>query len=55
MEAQCRRVKPIKPARPVKINYPEDVVLRSARSTGCRRMAPVKRSEQDAVFVDDLQ
>ena len=44
MEAQCRRVKPIKPARPVKINYPEDVVLRLARSTGCRRMAPVNRS-----------
>src|SRR5712692_4201830 len=44
MEAQCRRVKPIKPARPVKINYPEDVVLRLARSTGCRRMAPLNRS-----------
>ena len=28
----------------VKINYPEDVVLRLARSTGCRRMAPIKRS-----------
>jgi hypothetical protein len=30
-------------AVPVKINYPEDVVLRFRRSTGCRRNAPSKR------------
>src|SRR5450631_1044019 len=38
MGAQGRRVKPIRPTAAVKINYPEDVVLRVARSTGCRRM-----------------
>jgi hypothetical protein len=37
MGAQSRRVKPIKPAPKVKINYPEDVVLPMAGSTGCRR------------------
>jgi hypothetical protein len=43
MGAQGRRVKPIRSAAAVKINYPEDVVLRWACSTGCRRMAPVKK------------
>jgi hypothetical protein len=43
MGAQSRRVKPIRSAAAVKINYPEDVVLRLAGSTGCRRMAPVKK------------
>ena len=28
--------------RPRKINYPEDVVLRSSRSTGCRRSSRSK-------------
>ncbi len=37
MAAQGRCVKEITPHRPPKINYPEDVVLRSPRSTGCRR------------------
>jgi hypothetical protein len=33
MGAQSDKVKPRSPAKTVKINYPEDVVLRSARST----------------------
>ena len=32
-----RRVKAISPRQARKINYPEDVVWRAARSTGCRR------------------
>src|ERR1700722_8164231 len=55
MGAGGRGVKLIKtPAEP-KINYAEDVVLRLAGSTGCRRDTPIKRSTCDAVFVDDLQ
>ncbi len=38
-----RRFASIVSTASVKINYPEDVVLRVARSTGCRRMAPVKQ------------
>jgi hypothetical protein len=37
MGAESRRVKPITRVPAVKINYPEDVVLRFRRSTGCRR------------------
>jgi hypothetical protein len=37
MGAQGRRVKEITPALIAKINYPEDVVFRFRRSTGCRR------------------
>jgi hypothetical protein len=37
MGAEGPRVKPTTPALAVKINYPEDVVLRFRRSTGCRR------------------
>jgi len=44
MGARGRRVKPITPAAGVKINYPEHVVLRFRRSTGCRRNQPIKRS-----------
>jgi hypothetical protein len=43
MGAQSCRVKPIKSSKPAKINYPEDVVLRHARSTGCRRSSRSKR------------
>src|SRR6266478_7360421 len=39
MGVQGHLVKPIRSAAAVKINYPEDVVLRLAGSTGCRRMA----------------
>src|SRR6195256_4643613 len=42
MGAQSRRVKPIRPPAAVKINYPEDVVLRFRRSTGCRRSSRSK-------------
>jgi hypothetical protein len=55
MGAQVRHVKPIRSPEPVKIIYPEDVVLRLVRSTdgmipktgdhsASRRAAPVKRS-----------
>jgi hypothetical protein len=37
MGAQRHRVKPYDPWRIVKIIYPEDVVLRLPRSTGCWR------------------
>src|SRR5258707_13105002 len=37
MRAQGRRVKQLRRPRPAKINYPEDVVLRFRRWTGCRR------------------
>jgi hypothetical protein len=43
MGAQSRRVKPIGSTAAVKINYPEDVVWRVARSTGCRRNQPIKQ------------
>src|SRR5712664_3410102 len=43
MGAQGRRVKPIRPTVAVKINYPEDVVLRLPRSTGCRRNQPIQK------------
>src|SRR5450759_1934145 len=43
MGAESRRVKPITHVPAVKINYPEDVVLRFRRSTGCRRSS---RSEE---------
>jgi hypothetical protein len=43
MGAQNRRVKEINVGPDVKINYPEDVVLRFRRSTGCRRSS---RSEE---------
>jgi hypothetical protein len=39
MGAQSRHVKPIKPSMTAKINYPEDVVLRLAGSTGCRQIS----------------
>jgi hypothetical protein len=42
MGAEGGRVKPIKATVAVKINYPEDVVLRSPRSTGCRRSSRSK-------------
>src|SRR5258707_9252274 len=54
MEVQARRVKPIRRAVTVKINYSENVVLPLPRSTGCRRNQPIKRSYRNAVFVDDL-
>src|SRR5260221_12649209 len=37
MGVWARRVKPITASARPKINYPEDVVLRVHRSTGCRR------------------
>jgi hypothetical protein len=37
MGAWSHRVKPIRPPRIIKIIYPEDVVLRLPRSTGCWR------------------
>src|SRR3954452_9404437 len=37
MGARSGRVKPKRAEKPPKINYPEDVVWRIARSTGCRR------------------
>jgi hypothetical protein len=43
MGAERRRVKPIEAASAVKIIYPEDVVLRFRRSTGCRRIAPSEK------------
>jgi hypothetical protein len=43
MGAGRGHVKPIGPASAVKIIYPEDVVLRVRRSTGCRRRSPSKR------------
>src|SRR5258708_27781220 len=42
MGALGRGVKPIRSAAALKINYPEDVVLRLPRSTGCRRNQPIK-------------
>src|SRR3954452_10212335 len=38
-----RRGAPRNDEVPVKIIYPEDVVLRVRRSTGCRRRSPSKR------------
>jgi hypothetical protein len=46
MGAQTACVKKISPEAAVKINYPEDVVLRLARSTGCRQNLPGKRSKK---------
>jgi hypothetical protein len=42
MGARGRGVKPITPAAAGKINYPEDVVWRRLRSTGCRRSSRPK-------------
>ncbi len=42
MGARGRGVKPITPAAAGKINYPEDVVWRRLRSTGCRRSSRSK-------------
>src|ERR1700674_649499 len=44
MGASGRRVKPIRSPAAVEIIYPEGVVLRLPRSTGCRRNLPIKRS-----------
>src|SRR5260370_19871153 len=46
MGVQARRVKPIRPTVALKINYPEDVVLRLPRSTGCRRSSRSKGANQ---------
>src|SRR4029450_7397659 len=42
MGAGGGRVKPKRAEKPAKINYPEDVVWRRLRSTGCRRSSPPK-------------
>jgi hypothetical protein len=55
MAAEGRQVKPINRPAIVEKNYPEGVVLRSARSTLSQRDAPSKKgSWSDAVRVDDL-
>src|ERR1700694_6293717 len=49
MGAQARRVKQITPAAAGKINYPEDVVLRLARPTGCRQNLPGKGAKRCSI------
>jgi hypothetical protein len=49
MGVQGRRVKPISLTAAVKIIYPEDVVLRFRRSTGCRRSS--RSREQDMQYL----
>ena len=41
-------------AASLKINYPEDVVLRRGHSTGYRRSRRLKKEDRDAVFAVDL-
>jgi hypothetical protein len=49
MGAQAACVKEITPEVAVKINYPEDVVLRLARSTGCRQTCQPKGARKCSI------